>query len=967
VFLPMGHALVWSIGPWGIAPDADAPSRIGLTAHPEIGLLQLATAIAAIGLTLLLIGSWHLRGTPASRSYLALLLCCELLVLTDLSGVPARLDPGLSTRLRVLLYLSMGSLSLRLAYQAVRNPRRLPFRTELLIWGPPILIYAANRTELGAVWTSAAFAIASLRIAGLPLRSWQGYRLALYSVRAVLAVQAVFPLCWLAGVSPEGLAVFARVSQLGLMGSLYYGLPRLGLLSADRIQPGNVIEAMSDGVLIVDMSGRLVDFNQSAREILDLEVTGQGMRPLSEALSGHPDLVELFSGAIDGRSVYAPRQDEAPSEARTYDLQLSALRDSSGVLQSRILVLRDITDRIAIERENERQARHVRLVHEVSATVHEADSIEGGLGAALALIAETMGFTMGHFLESRGGKDGKEGMEDCALVPSGIVFPVSPISGPDQAACPSARGVSWWKENGLTSTHAVPVLIGRRLYGVFELFSAAEVAVDDVTAEMLEHVGDLVGRAVERKLAEEKIRRLAYRDDLTGLPNRQRFHQLLAGGVALAQRADRRMALLFMDLDGFKKINDTMGHEVGDRLLAEVATRFARAVRISDHLGRGECEEEAHAISRLGGDEFTVLLTEISRPGDAALVAERLLGTLEQPIVLAGKEVFVSISIGIAVYPEDGRESDSLLRNADAAMYFAKGRGRNRYQFYSEEMNRTHSGRLDLEARLRGAIERQELVLHYQPILDAVRGEVVAAEALLRWVDGERGPVAPDDFIAIAEETGLIVPLGRWVFLEACQQLRRWRDAGLRPIRVGVNVSGHQIREPGMIDMVRSALEETGVSPEQIELEITESTIMQDDILTVTTLRQFKEMGIGLALDDFGTGYSSLSYLRRFTIDRVKIDRTFVAELTENPDDAALTSAIIAMAHGLRLEVVAEGVETRHQALFLRQRGCDELQGYLFGRPCPPDEFVDLVRARPRLFEELEKESDPISLSSDSR
>lgn len=960
----MGRVPVWSIGAWGVVPDADAPSRIGVTAHPDIGLLQLATAVAGIGLTLLLIASWHLRGTPASRSYLAILLCCGLLVLTDLSSVPARLDPDLSGRLRGLLYLSMGSLSLRLAYQAVRNPGTLPLGTELLIWGPPILIYAANRTDLGAIWTSAAFAIASLRIAGLPLRSWQGYRLALYSVRAALAVQAVFPLCWLIGVSPERLPVMARLSQLGLVASLYYGLPRLGLLSADRVQPGNVIEAMSDGVLIVDMSGRLVDFNQSAREILDLEATGRRMRPLSEALAGHPDLVELFSGAIDGRSVYTPRQDEAPGEARTYDLQLSALHDSSGVLQSRILVLRDITDRIAIERENQRQARHVRLVHEVSATVHEADSIESGLEAALALIAETMGFTMGHFLESRGEMHGS------ALVPSGIVFPSSPSPSPspnpspapDQPGNPVPHGVSWWRENGLTSTHAVPVLIGRRLYGVFELFSAAEVAVDDVTAEMLENVGDLVGRAVERKLAEEKIRRLAYRDDLTGLPNRQRFHQLLAGSVALAQRTQRRMALLFMDLDGFKKINDTMGHEVGDRLLAEVASRFARAVRISDHLGRGESEGETQAISRLGGDEFTVLLSEISQPGDAALVADRLLGTLEQPIVLAGKEVFVSISIGIAVYPEDGRESESLLRNADAAMYFAKGRGRNRYQFYSEEMNRTHSGRLDLEARLRGAIERQELVLHYQPILDAISGEVVAAEALLRWEDGDRGLVAPDDFIAIAEETGLIVPLGRWVFVEACEQLRRWRNAGLRPIRVGVNVSGHQIREPGMVEMVRSALEETGVSPEQVELEITESTIMQDDVLTVRTLREFKEMGIGLALDDFGTGYSSLSYLRRFTIDRVKIDRTFVAELTENPDDAALTSAIIAMAHGLRLEVVAEGVETRHQALFLRQRGCDELQGYLFGRPCLPDEFVDLVRARPRLFDELEKESEATSL-----
>ncbi|MHA7836553.1 MAG: sensor domain-containing protein [bacterium] len=914
-------------------------------------ILNLATAVASVGLTLLVITSWHLRGTPTSRSYLGLLVGCEALFLSDLMGVPAYLEPDLSMRLRALLYSLIAALTLRLACQAVRNPRPLPFRVELFVWGPPTLIYASSLYETGAIWMGLAFLVASFRMAALPIRSWPGYRRALHGVRIALAVPALLPLMWLTGFVPTGFPILANFVLLGLAGSLYLALPRLGLLSSDRVQPGNVIEAMSDGVLIVDMGGRLIDFNQSAREILGLEKTGQLSRPLTEALAEHPDLVELFSGAIDGRSVYTPRTGCIPGEARTYDLQLSALHDSSGVLQSRILVLRDITDRIAIERENHRQSRHVRLVHEVSATVHEAESIEAGLEAALALIARTMGFTVGQFLHSRSGPDGS------SLVPSGILFRSEGGSAPALPAAHEPGGGSGWRESGLTSTHAVPVLIGRRLYGVFELFSEREVVVDEVSAEMLEHVGQLVGRAVERKLAEEKIRRLAYRDDLTGLPNRQRFHQLLAGGVSLAERSQRRMALLFMDLDGFKKINDTMGHEVGDRLLSEVASRFARAVRISDHLGRGDEEDEGpHAISRLGGDEFTVLLTEIRRPADAALVAERLLGTLEQPIVLAGKEVFVSISIGISVYPEDGRDSESLLRNADAAMYFAKGRGRNRYEFYSQEMNRTHSSRIEIEARLRGAIEREELTLHYQPILDAVHEEVVAAEALLRWVDGERGSVPPDEFIEIAEETGLIVPLGQWVFREACRQLRAWRMQGLRPIRVGVNVSGHQIREPGMLEMVRNALEEMDVPPSQIELELTESTIMQDDTLTVKTLRRFKQMGIGLALDDFGTGYSSLSYLRRFTIDRVKIDRTFVADLTSNADDAALTSAIIAMAHGLRLQVVAEGVETRDQALFLQQRGCDELQGYLFGRPCLPEEFVDLLRSRPRPQAEPEKD-----------
>ena len=307
----------------------------------------------------------------------------------------------------------------------------------------------------------------------------------------------------------------------------------------------------------------------------------------------------------------------------------------------------------------------------------------------------------------------------------------------------------------------------------------------------------------------------------------------------------------------------------------------------------------------------------------------------------------MSTSIGIAVYPDDGSDTESLLRNADAAMYFAKGRGRNGYQFYSKEMNSKQSAQIEIEARLRGALEREEFTLHYQPILDAESGEIVAAEALVRWIDADRGMIPPDEFVPVAEETGLIVPLGQWVFRTACAQAQKWKEEFGRPIRIGINVSGYQIREPGMLEMVRDAIAESGVDPGHVEIELTESTIMQDDALTVSTLGELRAMGIGLALDDFGTGYSSLSYLRRFTIDRVKIDRSFVNDLPDNPDDVALTSAIIAMAHGLRLSVVAEGVETARQALFLSQRGCDEVQGYLFGRPCPPEDFKDRLRARP--------------------
>jgi diguanylate cyclase (GGDEF)-like protein len=910
-------------------------------------IANLALAASTGVLTLLALAAARTRSTPVGRSHLALLLIFVLASLVHLAAGRSPIDSELAQRVSKVAFVGVSALVLRLALQAARAPLPLAWRGEALVWGPPLVLFAIPDQTLGALWTSFAFALASIRVAGLPIRSWRGYGVALYAVSGALLLPAFVPLGWLAGLTAPTAALLALFFSLGVALVLHYGLPRLGLLSSDRVAHTSVIEAMGDGVLVVDMHGRLVDFNQAATGILGLDAETRAGGCVREVLAHHPDLVELFSGAIDGRSLYTPRCGPGAEAARTYDLQLSALCDAAGSIQSRVLVLRDITDRIAIEHEHQRQSRRLRMVHEVSAKIHEAESLDAGLEAVLALIARTMGFPTGHFVKAC------ERGEDHRLEPCGIVYVESGLLDLE-AVDPS--DVEWWKAQGMHSIHAVPVLVGRRLHGVFEFFSDEAVAVDEVATELLEHVGDLVGRAIERRIAEERIRRLAYRDDLTGLPNRQRFHQLLSSAVSRAARSQRRMALLFMDLDGFKKVNDTMGHEVGDRLLAEVANRFLGAVRLSDHVGRGQRDVEEQAISRLGGDEFTVLLTEIGQPRDVTLVAERLLGTLEAPVVLAGTELFVSASIGISIYPDDGIDSESLLRNADAAMYFAKGRGRNRYQFYSEEMNRTRSGHVEIEARLRGAIEREELELHYQPILDAKTGEVVAAEALLRWIDGERGLISPDVFIPIAEESGQIVPLGRWVFETACRQAKAWREAGERPIRIGVNVSGHQIREPGMLEMVQHALDETGVSPEQMELEITESTIMQDDALTVQTLRALKRMGIGLALDDFGTGYSSLSYLRRFTIDRVKIDRSFVRELTENADDAALTSAIIAMAHGLRLKVVAEGVETTRHALFLAQRGCDELQGYLFGRPSRADEFADLLRARPRTMRDLEKE-----------
>ncbi|GEM_PF-2526435 len=928
-------------------------------------MIDLSFAIAATTLSLIGLSSWRVGTTPIGRAYLTFVVTAGLWALMRLATAQTVLGGDVAESLSLAFALVAAISVGRLASLAVSDSGRIPGALEAVVWLSGFCVWLVDDRALNSLFASLMFASASIRLLGLPRRSWDGFGTALWSVTGSMMFVAFLRLLWMLGAPEElaGAAIPVATSAAGI--ALLYGLPRLGLLSADRVQHGRVIQAMNDGVLVVDLNGRLVDFNEAAGEILELDDRAREVKPLETALAHHPDLVELFSGAIDGRSIYSPESMRRRGENRTFDLQLSALYDAAGAIESRVLVLRDISDRIEIEDENRRQAKHVRLVHEVSAAVHEAESIDAGLEAALALVARMMDVPLGQFLRSVRSEEGSRltasGIVYCGIeldrddatsddVPSdwlgdGTSSPGAFASADMQAFDP--RGVTWWRDLGFSSVFSVPVLIGSRLYGMYEFFDLESGEVEESTTELLDRVGELVGRAIERKLAEEKIRRLAFRDDLTGLPNRQRFHHLLRGAVSLAARSDRRMALLFLDLDGFKKVNDTLGHEIGDRLLAEVATRFSSVVRVSDHIGRQGDDVLQPAVSRLGGDEFTVLLTEIKEPGDAALVAERLLQTLEAPVVLAGKEVFMGTSIGISVYPDDGDDAETLLRNADAAMYFAKGRGRNGYQFYSEEMNSSQAAQIEIEGRLRGALERDEFQLFYQPILDGRSGEIVAAEALLRWIDGERGFIPPDEFVPVAEETGLIVPIGQWVFLTACEQAQRWKRELGRSIRIGVNVSGHQIREPGMLEMVRSAIEETGVDPRHVELELTESTIMQDDAVTVRVLRELREMGMGLALDDFGTGYSSLSYLRRFTIDRVKIDRSFVSELPDNPDDAALTSAIIAMAHGLRLNVVAEGVETTRQALFLSTRGCDEVQGYLFGRPSPPDEFFERLQARP--------------------
>lgn len=448
----------------------------------------------------------------------------------------------------------------------------------------------------------------------------------------------------------------------------------------------------------------------------------------------------------------------------------------------------------------------------------------------------------------------------------------------------------------------------------------------------------------DRKLAEDQIRYLAYHDSLTGLGNRRLFKESLDLHLKEARLNDSMVGLLFLDIDDFKVINDTLGHTVGDQLLKEMAERLVRSVRTSiDAVHVGPREETASVLARPGGDEFTVLLSGISDPASMGEIAERILNSIAEPFHVADLDVVVSGSIGITVWPLDGDDVESLISNSDTAMYAAKRRARNSYEFYAESMTDAITHRLNMRSKLRRAIEHKEFELHYQPKVELETGRIAGVEALVRWRDPEAGAVPPSEFIGLAEESGFIVAIGEWVLRTAAQQVKTWHDAGLPPVRVAVNLSPHQIEDPGFIDSVQAILAETAAPAELLELEITESTLMQDEEGASNVLQRLSDLGISLALDDFGTGYSSLSYLRRLPIHTLKIDRSFVSNVHSEADDAALVGAIISMAKVLRLRVVVEGVETDEQREILHELGCDEIQGYLFSAPLPTDEITVLL------------------------
>ena len=440
-----------------------------------------------------------------------------------------------------------------------------------------------------------------------------------------------------------------------------------------------------------------------------------------------------------------------------------------------------------------------------------------------------------------------------------------------------------------------------------------------------------------RREAEETIRRLASRDALTGLPNRLLFDDRLAQTVERARRNPQEFAVMLLDLDRFKLVNESLGMAKGDQLLREVARRLVLVLRRSD------------TVARLGGDEFLLLLPGCRGAEAAAKVAQKILDVMRQPYAVDGQELSATASLGIALFPHDGADAETLVRNADTALYRTKEQGRNSYQFYTGDMNARAFERLVLETQLRRALERGELALHFQPVVSAATGDVTAVEALVRWFHPELGRVPPGEFIPLAEETGLILPIGQWVLTEACRQVREWQRLGFPELRLAVNLSGRQFKQRNLVDMIRRVLQATGMPARLLELELTESALMEDVGESVSRLQAIHDLGVQFAVDDFGTGYSSLAYLKRFPIRCLKIDRSFVKDVTTDPNDAAIAQAIVALAEMMKISVVAEGVETREQLAMIRRFGCDELQGFLFCGPLAPEEMLQLLRSGRRL------------------
>ncbi len=667
------------------------------------------------------------------------------------------------------------------------------------------------------------------------------------------------------------------------------------------------------------------------REVLGREI-GQMVRPFLEDIPAYMDQMNAAIAANDAERL---RRAAHAVKGAASNLGATALAAAAKEIEDRAetgLITTTETSLLVQLNSEFFRVKQLLLAEQVEVHAQPAEQTKDG---ALVLVVDDDRSTRSalRYALQRGGfrvEEASDGAQALALVdrtrPDVILM---------DAVMPNMDGfTACTKLQDMPSGKDVPVLMITALEDSHSIERAFAAGASDYISKPLHLavVNQRVRRIVEATRAERHVRHLAYNDALTSLPNRALFIDYLTQAIGRSKARQQPMAVLFLDLDRFKFVNDTLGHEVGDRLLQSVAYRIQRCVRV------GDC------VARLGGDEFTVALEDLPTIGAASSTAQKMCRALTTPFEIDGHEIFVGGSIGISVYPNDGADASTLLRHADTAMYRAK-KDNTGFQFYEAGMDVTVSEHLRMESALRHALERDEFVVYYQPIAETASGRIVGAEALVRWRHPARGLISPIEFIPLAEETGLIIPLGEWVLRNACSQAARWQAAGLTELHVSVNLSGIQLKQGRFIETLESTLRETGLRPDNLTLEITESVLMEHARETVATLQQLRDVGVTLAIDDFGTGYSSLAYLRRFPVQLLKIDRTFISDAPDNPDDASIVTGMIALAHSLRMKVVAEGVESHAQRDFLANLNCDYIQGNYLSEAVSVEKFEQNILA----------------------
>lgn len=710
----------------------------------------------------------------------------------------------------------------------------------------------------------------------------------------------------------------------------------------------HILTMAADAIIAVDEDQRITIFNQGAELIFGYradEVRGQPLDVLlpSRYVAVHRHQIKAFANAAENSrsmkqrgEVFGRRKDgtEFPAEA-----SISKLTDGNKTTFT--VILRDISER-------KRSEDELRLLLSITREANEAGDVQATLAVTLAKVCDATGWLLaqawvpradGSVLECSAAWHSRAAeLETFRAASAGRVF-ASGQGLPGRVW--KSRQPCWVRDvtvdnnfpraaaaraAGLKGAMGIPVLAGEDVVAVFEFFMRAPRAEDERAMRVISAVAAQLGTVIQRKRFEERLHHLAHHDVLTDLPNRALFNDRLQQAMYDADRSRRLVGVAFLDLDRFKTINDSLGHTVGDLLLKAVAERLQVCVRTGD------------TVARLSGDEFAIVLAGISHVDDAARVGEKILSGFALPFRIDGHELYTGASVGITLYPVDDNGIEGLLRNADVAMYRAKKQGGGAYQFYAADMTSKAQERLALENALRHALERDEFRLHYQPIVDLYTGAVTGVEALIRWHHPQRGLVPPAEFIPLAEETGLIVPIGEWVLRTACAQAQAWRAAG-RTLQLSVNISPRQFEHPGLATTIAAIVANVGFDPALLDLEITEGLLMKNAEGTLAAMTTLSNLGVQFSIDDFGTGYSSLAYLKRLPIARLKIDQSFVQDIPADKNDAAIIIAIISVAHSLGIQTIAEGVETAAQLDFLKSHGCDAAQGFYFSAPRPPQEL----------------------------